>query len=135
MLRIFRGPVPSRPLIGTHQFCSILHYYPRPRYPNKWFSLSSQRLARPKHYTPEQLAAFTNHYAVLGLSKNATDKDIKKAARSLFMRFHPDMMRNVDKKEYLNFPDRPEFVKASPPSNPPSSMISSAEGSANPAIN
>lgn len=114
-----------------HQCCSILHYYPRPRYANKWFSQSSQLPARRKHYTPEQVAAFTNHYAALGLSENATDKDIGKAYRSLCMRFHPDMMRNVDSKEYLNNPDRPEFVKESPPSW----MISPAEGIVNLTIN
>lgn len=131
MLCIIRGPVAPRPLIGMHQCCPILHYYPRPRYANKWFSQSSQLLARRKHYTPEQVAAFINHYAALGLNENATDKDIRKAYRSLSLRFHPDMMRNVDSKEYLNHPDRPEFVKASPPSW----MISPAEGIVNLTIN
>jgi preprotein translocase subunit Sec63 len=72
--------------------------------------------ARPTYYTQEQLAAFTNHYVILGVSDKATEYDIKSAHRSLCKRFHPDMMRNVDSKEYQNNPDRPEFVKASTPS-------------------
>ncbi|KAG6364036.1 hypothetical protein INS49_009139 [Diaporthe citri] len=108
---IFRGLAASRPLIGMHQCSRISHLYPRPQYPNKWFSRSSKLCARPKHYTPEQLAAFTNHYAVLGLSQNAADKDINRAFQSLCMRFHPDMIRNTDSQEYWDNPRRPEFVK------------------------
>lgn len=110
---IFRGLAASRPLIGMHQCSSISHFYPRPQFPNKWFSQSSKLCARRKHYTPEQLAAFTNHYAILGLSNNATDEDIKKAYNSLCKRFHPDMMRNVDSKEYRDNRDRPQFIQVS----------------------
>lgn len=98
------------------QISSILYHCPRPRYHNRSFSQSSHRPARPKQYTPEQLAAFKNHYATLGLSDTATDEDIKLAYRTLSLRFHPDMMRNVDSKEYWDNPDRPEFIKVSTPS-------------------
>lgn len=123
MLCIFRPSAALRPLTRVHQFSSILYHCPRPRYHNRSFSQSpqclqnSQRPARPKkQYTPEQLAAFKNHYATLGLSNTATDRDIKTAYNKLSLRFHPDMMRNVDSKEYWDNPDRPEFIKVSTPS-------------------
>lgn len=37
-------------------------------------------------------------YKILGLTKNASDKDIKKAYKSLALKWHPD--RNKDNKEY-----------------------------------
>lgn len=74
-----RGPANFGPLIETYKCSSIVHYCLTPRHANKWFSQSSQRFARRKHYTPEQLAVFTNHYRILGLSKKATDADIKKS--------------------------------------------------------
>lgn len=113
MLCIFRRSAASRPLAGMHQFSSALHHHLRPRYLNRWFSQSPQRLDRPRRYTPEQLAAFTNHYVILGLDRKATDEDIRKAYNHLSKRFHPDMMRNVDSQEYWDNPDRPEFVKVS----------------------
>lgn len=113
MLCIFRGPAASRPLFGMRQSSSILHYYPRPRYLDRWFSQSSQQLAGPNRYTPEQLAAFTNYYAILGLDNKATDEDIKKAYKHLCKRFHPDIIRNTHSKEYRDNPDRPDFVKVS----------------------
>lgn len=131
MLCIFRRSVALRPLTRIHQFSSILYHCPRPRYPNRLFSQSSQRPARPKkQYTPEQLAAFKNHYAALGLSNTATDRDIKTAYNKLSLRFHPDMMRNVDSKEYWDNPDRPEFIKVSTPpgAQSESTTVMPAEG-------
>lgn len=113
MLCIFRGSAASRPLAGMRQFSSTLHHHLRPRYLNRWFSQSPQRLDRPRRYTPEQLAAFTNHYAILGLDNEATDEDIRKAYNHLCKRFHPDMMRNTHSKEHRDNPDRPDFVKVS----------------------
>ena len=113
MLCIFRKPAAFRPLTGMRANSSYFYRYPRPDYPSKWFSQSSKLYAGPKHYTQEQLAAFTNHYAILGLSNNATDRETKSAYISLCKRFHPDMMRNVDSPKYCNNPDRPEYVKVS----------------------
>lgn len=115
MLCILRGLAASRPLIGMHQCSPISHFYPPPHYANKCFSQSSKLCARRKHYTPEQLAAFTNYYAILGLSNKATNEDINNAYISLSKRFHPDMMRNIDSQKYWDNLDRPEFVKVSIP--------------------
>lgn len=118
MLRIFREPAAFRPIAGLRTRFSSLHLYPRAVYPaRKWFSQSPKLHSPPRHSTlEEKLAAFTNHYAVLGLSNTATDKDIKSAFYALCKRFHPDMMRNVDSKKYENNPDRPQFLKVSTPS-------------------
>lgn len=118
MLCISRKPAAFRPIAGLRTRFSSLHQYPRAVHPaRRWFSQSPKLHSPPRHNTlEEKLAAFTNHYAILGLSNTAIDKDIKSAFYALCKRFHPDMMRNVDSKEYENNPDRPQFLKVSTPS-------------------
>ena len=49
-----------------------------------------------KDYTPEQLEAVKkikqcrDYYEILGITKEATDSDLKKAYRKLALQFHPD---------------------------------------------
>ncbi|MDC4459518.1 DnaJ domain-containing protein, partial [Acinetobacter baumannii] len=38
-------------------------------------------------------------YELLGIDKNASDADIKKALRKSAMKYHPDRMVNADEKE------------------------------------
>ena len=46
--------------------------------------------------------AFVDYYEVLGLSKNATPDDVKKAYRKIARQFHPDLNPN-DKEANKKF--------------------------------
>jgi len=41
----------------------------------------------------------SNHYETLGISKDATEKEIKQAFRSMSMKFHPDKVKNKTPEE------------------------------------
>lgn len=40
-----------------------------------------------------------DYYELLGVDKNASDVEIKKAFRKSAMKYHPDRMANADEKE------------------------------------
>ena len=47
---------------------------------------------------------FKDYFKILGVSRNATDKEIKSAFRKLARKFHPDLHPN-DNSDELDFKD------------------------------
>ena len=57
--------------------------------------------------------AFIDYYKILGIDKNATDSDVKKAYRKLARKYHPDL--NPDNKEAeQKFKEINEAIKTAP---------------------
>ena len=46
-----------------------------------------------------ELKGFKDYFKILGISRNATDKEIKSAFRKLARQFHPDLHPNDDEAE------------------------------------
>ncbi len=46
-----------------------------------------------------ELNGFKDYFKILGISRNATDKEIKSAFRKLARKFHPDLNPHDDKSE------------------------------------
>jgi len=44
-----------------------------------------------------ELNGFKDYFKILGISRNATDQEIKSAFRKLARKFHPDLHPNDDK--------------------------------------
>jgi molecular chaperone DnaJ len=68
--------------------------------PQRWFRASNQLWTRKDYYS-------TLHPGILGVSRTASEQDIKKAYFSLAKQFHPDVNKSPDAKK--KFSDIAEY--------------------------
>jgi len=50
----------------------------------------------------KQLSTFPNYYDILGISKNATQKEIKNQYRQLVKKWHPDKSNEADAEKKMS---------------------------------
>lgn len=102
------GPIPIN---GSHSFSSSSPINAKPSiFPVHWHRLLHyrKRNLRSRHNrrrqvpvaasssssSPATINGEQNHYAILGVTRNATSADIKKAYRLLARKFHPDVSKD-----------------------------------------
>ena len=52
-----------------------------------------------------------NHYQILGIKENATQDEVKKAFRSLSLKYHPDVQGGGDKNKFIEISDAYDILK------------------------